>query len=149
MIDEHAGELLADGFVEQNRGNRAVDAARQAAKYALVADLGADVGDLVRAEFGHRPVAGKSADLVDEIGQQLCPVRGVNHLGVKHRRVIVLRFVDADRERRVGRSADDLEPVGRLGEAEEVARGVVFLASDEAGFVTGSTLSMNGGQYMA
>jgi acetoacetyl-CoA reductase len=39
-------------------------------------------------------------------------------------------------------------PVGRLGEAEEIARCVVFLASDEAGFITGSTLSANGGQYM-
>jgi acetoacetyl-CoA reductase len=42
-----------------------------------------------------------------------------------------------------------LIPVGRLGEAEEVARGVVYLAGDDAGFITGSTLSMNGGQYMA
>ena len=41
-----------------------------------------------------------------------------------------------------------LIPVGRLGEPEEVARCVVFLASDEAGFVTGSTISVNGGQYM-
>ena len=40
-------------------------------------------------------------------------------------------------------------PVGRLGEPEEIARAVVFLASDAAGFVTGSTLSANGGQYMA
>ena len=40
-------------------------------------------------------------------------------------------------------------PVGRLGQAEEIARCVVFLASDEAGFITGSTLSANGGQYMA
>ncbi len=39
-------------------------------------------------------------------------------------------------------------PVGRLGEAEEIARAVVFLASDDAGFVTGSTISANGGQYM-
>jgi len=42
-----------------------------------------------------------------------------------------------------------LIPVGRLGEAEEIARSVLFLAADEAGFVTGSTLSVNGGQYMA
>lgn len=41
-----------------------------------------------------------------------------------------------------------LIPVGRLGEPEEVARCVVFLASDDAGFITGSTLSANGGQYM-
>jgi acetoacetyl-CoA reductase len=40
-------------------------------------------------------------------------------------------------------------PVGRLGEPEEIARCVVFLASDAAGFITGSTLSANGGQYMA
>jgi acetoacetyl-CoA reductase len=39
-------------------------------------------------------------------------------------------------------------PVGRLGEAEEIARCVVFLASDEAGFITGSTLTANGGQYL-
>jgi acetoacetyl-CoA reductase len=40
-------------------------------------------------------------------------------------------------------------PVGRLGEAEEVARAVVFLAAEESGFITGSTLTINGGQYMA
>ncbi len=39
-------------------------------------------------------------------------------------------------------------PVGRLGEAEEIARCVGFLASDDAGFITGSTLTANGGQYM-
>ena len=42
-----------------------------------------------------------------------------------------------------------LIPVGRLGEPEEIARCVVFLTADEAGFITGSTLSANGGQYMA
>ncbi|MDB2406942.1 acetoacetyl-CoA reductase [Jannaschia sp.] len=40
-------------------------------------------------------------------------------------------------------------PVGRLGEAEEIARCVAFLASDDAGFITGSTISANGGQYLA
>ena len=40
-------------------------------------------------------------------------------------------------------------PVGRLGTAEEVARCVVFLAADEAGFITGACLDANGGQYMA
>jgi acetoacetyl-CoA reductase len=39
-------------------------------------------------------------------------------------------------------------PVGRLGEPKEVARCVVFLASEDAGYITGSTLSVNGGQYM-
>ncbi len=39
-------------------------------------------------------------------------------------------------------------PVGRLGHAEEIARAVLFLIADDAGFVTGSTLSINGGQHM-
>jgi acetoacetyl-CoA reductase len=39
-------------------------------------------------------------------------------------------------------------PMGRLGQAQDVARGVVFLTSDDADFITGSTLSINGGQHM-
>ena len=39
-------------------------------------------------------------------------------------------------------------PVGRLGEASEIARGVLFLASEDAGFITGATISINGGQHM-
>ena len=39
-------------------------------------------------------------------------------------------------------------PVGRLGTVEEIARAVVFLVADESGFITGSTLSINGGQHM-
>lgn len=39
-------------------------------------------------------------------------------------------------------------PVGRLGKAEDIARGVMFLVADDAGFITGSTLSINGGQHM-
>ena len=39
-------------------------------------------------------------------------------------------------------------PVGRLGQANEIARGVAFLCSEDGGFVTGSTMSINGGQHM-
>jgi acetoacetyl-CoA reductase len=39
-------------------------------------------------------------------------------------------------------------PVGRLGRADDIARGVLFLVADEAEFITGSTLSINGGQHM-
>ena len=39
-------------------------------------------------------------------------------------------------------------PMGRLGHAEDIARGVAFLTADEADFITGSTLSINGGQHM-
>ena len=42
-----------------------------------------------------------------------------------------------------------LIPIGRLGEADEIAAAVLYLAGDKGGFITGSTLSVNGGQYMA
>ncbi|HRN85467.1 MAG TPA: SDR family oxidoreductase, partial [Hyphomicrobium sp.] len=40
-------------------------------------------------------------------------------------------------------------PVGRLGEAEEIARAVTFVAADDAGFITGACLDVNGGHYIA
>ena len=61
-------------------------------------------------------------------------------------------YIDTDMVRAV--PANVLEkivakvPVGRLGKAEEIARGVLFLVADDAGFITGSTLSINGGQHM-
>jgi acetoacetyl-CoA reductase len=61
-------------------------------------------------------------------------------------------YIDTDMVRAV--PAEVLEkivakiPVKRLGKAEEIARGVVFLCGEDAGFVTGSTLSINGGQHM-
>ncbi|WP_139323465.1 SDR family oxidoreductase, partial [Roseomonas sp. TAS13] len=39
-------------------------------------------------------------------------------------------------------------PVGRLGRADDIARGVCFLTADDAEFITGSTISINGGQHM-
>jgi acetoacetyl-CoA reductase len=40
-------------------------------------------------------------------------------------------------------------PVGRLGKPEEIARCVGFLVAEDAGFITGATISVNGGKYMA
>jgi acetoacetyl-CoA reductase len=60
-------------------------------------------------------------------------------------------YIDTDMVRAVPQNVLDKIvariPVGRLGDASEIARGVLFLVSDEGGFVTGSTLSINGGQH--
>ncbi len=61
-------------------------------------------------------------------------------------------YIDTDMVRAVPENVLDKIiakiPVGRLGKAQEIARGVLFLVSDEGGFITGSTLSINGGQHM-
>ena len=65
---------------------------------------------------------------------------------------IVPGYVDTDMVRavpeRVLERIVERIPVGRLGSAHDIARGVVFLTSDDADFITGSTLSINGGQHM-
>jgi acetoacetyl-CoA reductase len=61
-------------------------------------------------------------------------------------------YIDTDMVRAVPQNVLDKIvariPVGRLGHAHEIARGVLFLVDDDAGFITGSTLSINGGQHM-
>jgi acetoacetyl-CoA reductase len=61
-------------------------------------------------------------------------------------------YVDTDMVRAVPQNVLDKIvariPVGRLGRADEIARGVLFLTSDDGGFITGSTMSINGGQHM-
>ena len=61
-------------------------------------------------------------------------------------------YVDTDMVRAVPQHVLDKIvariPTGRLGQAREIARGVLFLVSDDGGFITGSTLSINGGQHM-
>jgi acetoacetyl-CoA reductase len=60
---------------------------------------------------------------------------------------IATEMVKAIDEKVLNERIIPLIPVGRLGEPEEIARIVVFLASEDAGFITGSTISANGGQF--
>ena len=109
VIDEHAGQLLADRLVDQHRRDGAVDAARKAADHPALADLLADVGDLGVAEARHRPVAGAAADVPDEIGEQLAAVGRVHHLRVEHQAVALRVLVGGDGEGRAFGRGDDLE----------------------------------------
>ena len=83
MIDEDAGELIADRLVDQQRGDGRIDAAREPADHAALADLRADARDFAGAELRHGPVARAAGDAMDEIGEQRRAVRRVHHLGVE------------------------------------------------------------------
>ena len=76
-------------------------------------DLRADVGDLGRAIFGHRPVAGQAADVADEIGEQLAAVRRVDDLGVEHQAEEAALLVGGDRIGRAFGRGDDAEAFGQ------------------------------------
>ena len=69
VIDEDAGELVADRLVDQHGGDRGIDAAGEAADHPALADLGADLLDRLLAEGAHGPVAGEAGDLAHEIAR--------------------------------------------------------------------------------
>ena len=98
-----------------------IDAARQAADHARLADLRANAGDLLVAEGGHRPVALEAGDLEQEIGEKLRAVRRVNHLGMEHGRVVAALFVGRDRVRRVLRHGIDPKAFRQARDAIAVA----------------------------
>ena len=101
VIDEHAGELVADRLVDQHRGDRGIDAAGEAADHPALADLRADLLDRLLAEGAHGPVAGQAGDLADEIADQLGAVGRVHHLGMEHQPVIPALLVLDHGERRI------------------------------------------------
>ena len=73
VVDEHAGELLADRLVDQHRGDRGVDAARQAADHPALADLRADLLDRLLLEGAHGPVAAQPAILRTKLRRSAAP----------------------------------------------------------------------------
>ena len=73
VVDEDAGELVADRLVDQHRRDRRIDAAGEAADHPAPPDLLADAGDRLVLELRHRPVAGEPGDLVHEIRESFAP----------------------------------------------------------------------------
>ncbi len=82
--------------------------------------------------------------LTRHLAKRLAPRITVNAIAPGYVKTDLLAGVSED----VMKSIVGQIPVGRLGEADEVARCVVFLAADEAAWITGSTLTINGGQFM-
>ena len=87
VVDEHAGQLVADRAVHEQRRDRGVDAAREAADRPPVADLGADPRDLLIDDRGRAPASLGAADVLEEGRQDLLAERRVDDLRVELDRV--------------------------------------------------------------
>ena len=104
VVDEDAGELVADGLVDQHRGDGGIDAAGQAADHPAGADLGADARDRLLAEGLHGPVAPAAGDVAHEVADQLRALRRVHHLRMELHGVEFALLVRHHREGRVLRT---------------------------------------------
>ena len=112
MIDEDAGELIADRFMDQHSGNGTVDAARQAADDPALADLLPDLGDHLRlkARIVQSPISGRQC--CERNCEELGAVGRVHDLGMELHGVELALLVGDQRTAR-SQSADDLEALGK------------------------------------
>ncbi len=115
VVDEHAGELVADGLVQQRRDHGGIDAARQAEDHLIVADLRLDLGNGLLDVVGHVPVAAAAADVAHEAREDLAALERVRDLGVELHGVELARLVGHRGDRRGLVAADDLEAGRQLG----------------------------------
>ena len=83
VVDEDAGELIANSAVDERRSGRGVDASREAADHSAVTDLGAHRRNLLVDNRGRRPALLEARDLAQEAVQDLGAVRRVDDLRVE------------------------------------------------------------------
>ncbi len=121
VVDEHASELVADRLMDQNRGDRGIDAAGKAADHPALADLIADFFDRLFAKRAHGPVAGEACDLSNKIADQFGAVGRVHHFGMEHQSVILPLLVLDHRERRVRACTGDDKARRHFGDAVAMA----------------------------
>ena len=114
MVDEHTRELVADRLVHEQRGNSRVDAAREGAENALVADLGADALDLLLDHGGGGPGRRGPRNVVEEVLQDRLAVWGVHDFGMELDAVELSAGVLEGGNRRVLGRGDGERTRGRL-----------------------------------
>ena len=109
VVDEDAGELVADGPVQQGRHHRGIDPPGEAQQDLVAADLGADLGDGLLDDVVRGPEPGAAADAVDEALDDALALAGVGDLGVELEPVEAAVLVGDPGERGVGGLADGVE----------------------------------------
>jgi len=147
MKDEEWDTVLATNLKAAYRLSRAVLRGMMKARHGRIIQIGSVVGSSGnpgQANYAASKAAliGFTKSMAQEVGSRSITVN-----------CIAPGFIDTDMTRALADAQRDklLEriPLGRLGSPEDIANAVVFLASREAGYITGATLHVNGGMYMA
>ena len=146
MTDAEWDDIMATNLKSIFRMSRAVLRAMVKARYGRIINISSVVGAMGNAGQANYAAAkagifGFSKSLAREVGSRNVTVNS-----------IAPGFIDTDMTRALSDAQRDAliqhVPLGRLGQAEDVAAAVTFLASPAAGYITGSTLHVNGGLYM-
>jgi len=147
MKDEEWDAIMDTNLKSAYRLSKAVLRGMMKARYGRIVNVGSVVGVSGNAgqtnyAAGKAALIGFTKSLAQEVGSRNITVNCVapGFIDTEMTRALA----DAQRERLLERI-----PLGRLGSVEEVAHAVAFLASPEAAYITGATLHVNGGMYMA
>ena len=146
MKDEEWDDIIATNLTSVFRLSRAVLRPMMKARYGRIVSIASVVGVMGNAgqtNYGAAKAGmiGFSKSLAREVGSRNITVN-----------CVAPGFIDTDMTRALPEAQRQALlqhiPLGRLGDAADIAHAVAFLASDQAGYVTGTTLHVNGGMYM-
>jgi 3-oxoacyl-[acyl-carrier protein] reductase len=147
MKDEEWDAIMDTNLKAAYRLSKAVVRGMMKARYGRIINIGSVVG--VSGNAGQTNYAAAKAALIG-FTKSLAQELGSRNISVN---CVAPGFIDTDMTRALtGAQREALIeriPLGRLGLPDEVAHAVAFLASREAGYITGATLHVNGGMYMA
>ena len=147
MKDEEWDALMDTNLKSAYRLSKAVVRGMMKARYGRIINIGSVVG--VSGNAGQTNYAAAKAALIG-FTKSLAQELGSRNISVN---CVAPGFIDTDMTRALTAAQREklIEriPLGRLGLPDEVAHAVAFLASREAGYITGATLHVNGGMYMA
>ncbi len=121
VVDEDAGQLVADRTVDQRRSDARVDATRQAEDDLLLADLSADQGHRLGNVVAHHPIGPGLADVQHEALEQRLPLHRVRDLGMELHGVIAACLVGHAGDRTARCRGHQLETRGQFGDLVAVA----------------------------